>query len=298
MITRIHREHTDNRFIGVQHPPADKVIGGEMPYLNGTSAGRYVVPENIKLTLKCLSLSVRTGLVGQASGAAEVAGAVNCGVASYYIGTTQLTEWRIHEYMIPNIVGANETQIPFYNAFQSPGIGEGVVCPSGTTFYIKATPAQNTNIIWEYSLFGKDASNNAIIQGGIKMTAATTVNQTIFQYTPDFDLTILAVYVDAEVIGQLSGQGRIDIDGRQVTVTPYLGCGQSTSNMFDIDSYAGIGTGAYNIPMWGIELYPGENIDFTPIPFAADQSVWGLTIAGTESSLSAGGTPGATSFAY
>ena len=298
MITRISREVTDSRYIGVQHPPTDKVIGGEMPYLTGTSAGRYVVPDNTKLTLKCLSMSVRTGLVGEASRSVELAGIVNCGVASYYIGATKMTEWRIHEYMIPNLAGADELTVPFNNTAQSCGIGEGVVCPSGTTFYIKVTPAQNSNIIWECTMFAKNASNQVVTANNIKLTATTTANQIILQYTPASDITILAVYVDAEAGGQLSGQGRIDIDGRQVTVTPYLGMGENTSNMFDLDSYAGIGTGAYNIPMWGIELYPGENIDFIPIPFLADQSVWGLTIAGTESSLSAGGTPGATSFAY
>lgn len=297
MITRISREITDNRYIGVQHPPADKVIGGEMPYLSGTSAGRYVVPDNTKLSLKCLSLSVRPGLVGQASRSVELAGIVNCGVASYYIGATKMTENRIHEYMIPNLSAADEVVVPFYNAFQTPGIGEGVICPSGTTFYIKVTPAQNSNIIWECTVFGRK-NGVADIQKNIKLTATTTADQIILQYTPDSDFTILAVYVDAEAIGQLCGQGRIDIDGRQVTVTPYLGMGESTSNMFDLDSYAGIGTGAYNIPLWGIDLYPGENIDFIPIPYVADQSVWGLTIAGNESALSTGGTTGATSFAY
>ncbi len=297
MITRISREITDSRFIGTQHPPTDKVVGGEMPYLNATSAGRYVVPANTKATMKCMTLSVRTGLVGEASRSAELAGIVNCGVISSYIGTDKMTEQRIQEYMIPNLAGADELTAPFNNVFQSPGLGHGITCPSGTTFYIKATPAQNSNIIWECSMFAKTAAGAAVFAENIKLTATTTADQIILQYTPAADITILAVYVDAEAGGQLSGQGRIDIDGRQVFVSPYLGMGESTSTMFDYDSYMGIGTGALNIPLWGIELYPGQNIDFMPIPFLADQSVWGLTIAATETALSTG-TAGATSFAY
>jgi hypothetical protein len=67
--------------------------------------------------------------------------------------------------------------------------------------------------------------------------------------------------------------------------------------MFHNESYAGIGCGALNIPLWGIEFYPHETIEMTPIAFFGDGAVWGLTIAGTESTLGTGST-GATSFAY
>ena len=296
MITRISANIIDNTHIGVQHPPADKVIGGEFPYLNGTSAGRYVVPANTKVNMKSMVLSVRPGLIGEASRSAELAGIVNCGVASAYIDATVLFERRIHEYMIPNLAGADELTVPFHNAFQSPSLGEGIIVPAGTTFYIKTTPAQNSNIVWECTVFGKRGST-ADIQHNIKLTATTTGNQVLLQYTPASDWTIMSIYIDAEVIGQVCGQARIDFDGRQVMGTPVLGMGESTSVMFDYDSFAGVGTGALIIPLWGMEFYPGQNIDFIPIPWVADQSTWGLTIAGTESALG-GGTTGATSWAY
>jgi hypothetical protein len=107
----------------------------------------------------------------------------------------------------------------------------------------------------------------------------------------------MAIYVDAEVPGQLTGQATIQLDGQQILETPYVGMGESTSNAFDLDSFAGSGTGALILPLWNIELYPGESIGFTPIPFCGDKSHWGLTIAGTESTLGTGST-GATSFAY
>lgn len=296
MITRLFANVVDNTHIGTQHPPNDKVIGGEFPYLTGTSAGRYVVPANTKCVLKGMTLSIRPGLVGEASRNAEIAGIVNCGVASAYIGSTVLNERRIHEYMLPNLAAADELAVPYLNQNQSPSLGEGIIVPAGSTFYIKATPAQNTNIVWECTVFGKRGTTTDI-QHNIKLTATTTANQVLLQYTPAADWTIMSIYTDAEAVGQVCGQARIDFDGRQVLGTPVLGMGESTSTMFDYDSYMGIGTGALNIPLWGIELYPGENIDFTPIPWVADQSSWGLTIAGTETTLSTG-TAGATSFAY
>ena len=285
MITRISQTITDNTYIGVQHPPADKVIGGEFPYLNGQSAGQYRVPAGYKAELKTMSLSVRTGKVGEVSYNAELAGYIDCGVVGAYIGSSQMTEYRIQEYMLPNICGADEMVTPFYNAFQSPGIGEGVICPAGTTFYIKATPGQNSNIVWEYTVFGKDA-NGVNIQQGISLTCATTAGQILLQYTPSVDWTILAIYIDAEAIGQVSGQARIDFQGRQVIGTPYIGLGQTSPNAFDPKGFSGYGQGALNIPLWGIKLYEGEEINFIPIPYVADQSVWGLTIFGEESSLS------------
>lgn len=296
MLTVISRTHNDSAFIGTQHPPLDKVIGGETVYLRGTSAGQYTVPAATKCTLKSLAMSVRTGLVGQASRSAQVAGILNCGVVTANIGATVLFERRIHESTLPNTAGADELVSPFMNQNGSPSIGEGVICPSGSTFTIKVTPAQNTNIIWTCSVFGKRGTT-ADIQGGTTLTATTTASQTILSYTPASDWTIMSIYIDSEVPGQLAGQATIQLDGQQILETPYLGCGESTSNMFDIDSFAGCGTGALILPLWNIELYPGESIGFTPIPFIGDKSTWRLTIAGTESALSSG-TAGATSFAY
>lgn len=296
MLTVISRTHNDSSFIGTQHPPLDKVIGGETVYLQGTSAGQYLVPANTKCTLKSLVMAIRTGLIGQASRSSEVAGILNCGVVTANIGATVLNEFRIQESTLPNVVGADELVVPFMNMNQSPSIGEGIICPAGTAFTIKVTPAQTTNLVWTMTVFGKRGTT-ADIQGGTYLTATTTADQTLLSYTPAADWTIMSIFVDAEAPGQLAGQATIQMDGQQILETPYLGCGESTSNMFDLDSFAGVGTGALILPLWNIELYPGESIGFTPIPFIGDKSTWGLTIAGTESTLSTG-TAGATSFAY
>jgi len=207
MLTVISRTHNDSSFIGTQHPPLDKVAGSETVYLTGTKAGQYTVPANTKCTLKCLAMSVRNGLVGQASRSSEVAGIVNCGVVTTNIGATVLQEFRIQESTLPNVSGANEFVVPFMNMNQSPSIGEGVICPAGTAFTIKVTPAQTTNIVWTMTVFGKRGTT-ADIQGLTALTATTTVNQTIMSYTPASDWTIMSIYVDAEVPGQLSGQAR------------------------------------------------------------------------------------------
>lgn len=297
MISYISRTHNDSSFIGTQHPNLDVASGAtNTVYLTGTSAGQYTVPSNTKCTLKSIAMSVRMGLVGVASRSAEVAGIVNCGIITANIDTTVLFERRIQESTLPNTSGADELVAPFMNQNGSPSIGEGVICPAGSVFTVKVTPAQATNIIWTMTVFGKRGTT-ADIQGGTYLTATTTSGQTLLSYTPASDWTIMAIYVDAEVPGQLAGQATIQLDGQQIIETPYLGCGESTSNMFDLDSFAGSGTGALILPLWNIELYPGESIGFTPIPFIGDKSTWGLTIAGTESSLGTG-TTGATSFAY
>jgi hypothetical protein len=241
-------------------------------------------------------MNYRPGLIGVASRSVEIAGIVNCGTVKTNIGSTVLHEFRIQESTLPNTVGADELIVPFMNMNQSPSLGEGVVCPSGTTFTIKVTPAQNTNTIWTFSIFGKRGTT-ADIQGGTALTATTTSDQTIFTYTPASDWTIMAIYVGSEMPAQLSGQATIQIDGFQIMETPYLGMGESTSNAFDLDSFAGSGTGALILPLWNIELYPGESVGFTPIPFIGDKSTWTLLIAGTESSLGTGST-GPTSWAY
>lgn len=296
MLTSISRTHNDSSFIGTQHPPLDKVIGGETVYLTGTSAGQYIVPASTKCTLKSIAMSYRTGLVGVASRSAQLAGIVNCGVVTANIGATVLFERRIQESTLPNVAGADELVSPFMNQNGSPSIGEGIICPSGTAFTVKVTPAQNSNIIWTFSIFGKRGTT-ADIQGATALTATTTAGRVIFTYTPAADWTIMAIYIDAEVPAQLAGQATIQMDGQQILETPYLGMGESTSNAFDLDSFAGSGTGALILPLWNIELYPGESIGFTPIPFIGDKSTWGLTIAGTESALG-GASTGATSWAY
>ena len=297
MLISISRTHNDSSYIGTQHPNLDVTSGAtETVYLRGTSAGQYKVPDNTKCTLKMLSMAVRTGLVGQASRSVEVAGTVDCGKVTANIGSTVLFERRIQESTLPNTAGADELVSPFMNQNGSTGIGHGVIVPSGSTFTIKVTPAQNTNTIWTCTVFGKRGTT-ADIQGGTTLTATTTADQIILTYTPASDWTIMSIYVDAEVPAQLAGQATMQLDGQQIIETPYLGSGESTSNMFDIDSYCGIGTGSLNIPLWGIELYPGESIGFTPIPFIGDKSTWTLLIAGTESSLGTG-TTGPTSWAY
>lgn len=296
MLTLISREITDNIYTGVQHPPADKTVGGEFPYLKGVSAGRYKPQSNKKCSMKTLSLSVRTGLIGEASRNAEISGSLNIGKWSAYIDSTQLTEYRNQWSSLPNVTGADECVVQNYNAFQLPSMGHGIVVPSGSTFTIKCTPEQATNVVWYVTVFGKSGST-VDIQETIKLTATTTADQILLTYTPTSDWTILSIIVNIDVPGQLAGQAVINYNGFQILETPYIGLGESSSNMFDDKGFVGYGCGALNIPLWNIEFNQNDFIEFIPIPHCSDFSKWGLTIAGVESDVETGNS-GATCFAF
>lgn len=295
MITQLSKNINSNAYIGMQHPPLDKVIGGEFPYLKGNVYEKYTVPATTKTTIKSLIFNVRSGKAGEAFRQAEVTGIVNCGQAFTYIDSTVMQELRIQEYCLPNVAGADELVTPFHNAFQSPSIGEGIIVPSGSTFYIKVTPAQNTKIVWYATVFGKRGTT-VDIQKVRFVTGRTTATQTILSYAPASDWTILSIYIDAEVPAHFLGQMRLDVNGSQVFESPYLGHGEYTPTFLHNEAVAGYGTGCLCLPLWDMEFYPKENIGFIPIPHIADDSLWQLLVIGDEAVLGGGG--GATCFAY
>lgn len=265
--------------IGMSNIPLDKGIGVEYPYLGGVDVPCHQVPVENRLTLKSLAFSINANVAGLTNLVSN-----NCGTYNATIGGTQCLEGRYMDNPMPIAAGADEVVSPWYSANQSPSIGEGIICPSGTQFLMRATPASAGPTVWTTTVIGRRGST-VDIQSARTVTSLTTANQTILSYTPTADWTILSISVTVDSIGQVRGQGRICIGGVQVMELPYLGQEVSSPTFTREDCYAGC-YGALTLPLWGIKVGETTFIGFEADSFTDDGARWQMTVAGTEESLS------------
>jgi len=272
---------------GAMYPSLDRTIGIDWP-LGGGVESVYTVTSGKKLVAQALTFDVRPGRVGEAWVPVGAASIQNMGTVRVDIGASQLSEWRYQWFPTPAAPGADEMVVQQHNANQTPGIGEGVICPSGTQLQVRCTPASATPRVWKCTVGGMKSAT-AYIQSGRRVTGATTADQTILSVTPDADWTINSILIAVELQGQLLGTAAIRVGGQIGWESSYIGLEQTASNMWDDRGYGGYGQGAVTIPLWGITFYEGERIGLVARPFQDDDSVWQLVIAGAETDLAAGG---------
>ena len=265
--------------IGMSNYPLDKVIGGEFPYLGGVDVPCHQVPVANRLTLKSLAFSINANVAGLTNLVSN-----NCGTYNATIGGVQCVEGLYLDNPMPIAAGADEVVSPWYSANQAPSIGEGVICPSGTQFLMRATPASAGPTVWTTTIIGRRGTTTDI-QSARTVTSLTTANQTILSYTPAADWTILSISVTVDSIGQIRGQGRICIGGVQVMELPYLGQEVSSPTFTREDCYAGC-YGALTLPLWGIKIGETSFIGFEADSFTDDGARWNMMVSGTEESLS------------
>ncbi len=265
--------------VGMSSPPLDKIIGGEFPYINGIDTLCHTVPAANRLTLKSLSFSINANV----DGLLNVVG-INCGTYIVDIGGVQMFEARYLDNPMPIVASGNELVSPWDCRRQSPSLGEGIICPASTQFLVRCTPASAGPSVWITTVIGKTASGTDIRSSRV-VTSLTTTNQTLLDYTPAADWTILSISVTVDQIGQVRGQGRICIGGVQVMELPYLGQEASSPTFGDDRSYAGC-IGALTIPLWGINVGETTCIGFEADSFTDDGARWVMQVAGTEESLS------------
>ena len=265
--------------IGMSSPPSDKIIGGEFPYLGGVDVPCHQVPVANRLTLKSLAFGINANVAGLLNPVSN-----NCGTYNATIGGVQCVEGRYLDNPMPVAVGADEVVSPWYSANQAPSIGEGIICPSGTQFLMRATPAAAGPTVWTTTVIGRRGTTTDI-QSSRTVTSLTTANQTILSYTPAADWTILSISVTVDSIGQIRGQGRICIGGVQVMELPYLGQNADAPTFADSRCYAGC-MGALTLPLWGIQIGESSFIGFEADSFTDDGARWNMMVSGTEESLS------------
>ncbi len=264
---------------GMSSPPSDKIIGGEFPYISGIDVLCHSVPAANRLTLKGLAFSINANVARLTNAVSN-----NCGTYNATIGGVQMFEARYLDNPMPVAAGGDEVVSPWYSANGAPSLGEGIVCPASTQFLVRATPASAGPSVWTTTIIGRNASGPDIRSARV-VTSLTTANQTLLDYTPAADWTILSISVKCDQIGQVRGQGRICIGGVQVMELPYLGQEASSPTFGDPRSYAGC-YGALTLPLWGIVIGETTNIGFEADSFTDDGARWLMQVAGTEESLS------------
>ena len=263
---------------GMSSPPTDKVIGGEFPYINGVDVPCHAVPESNRLTLKSLAFSVNANVSGLLNAVGNA-----CGTYRVYIGGVQMFEAIYLDNPMPAVAAGDEIVNPWYSANSNPSLGEGVICPASSQFLVRCTPASAGPTVWTTTVIGKTASGTDIRSSRV-VTSLTTANQTLLDYTPASDWTILSISVKADQIGQVRGQGRICIGGVQVMELPYLGQEVSSPTFTRGDCYGGC-YGALTLPLWGINVGETNRIGFEADSFTDDGARWIMQVAGVESSL-------------
>jgi len=264
--------------IGQSNYPLDKVIGGEFPYLNGVNVLSYTVPSAVRFRAASMTFSVNPNCIGIAN-----APSWNAGVYTAFIGATQLIEQRFIDAPTTTPQGYEAVANPWQCARQLPSLGEGVICPSGTAFTVKVTPAQNTRVVWYVTVTGKRGTTPDI-QTAQFVTSTTTAAQTMLSYTPASDWTIMSIAVNCDMAGQYFGQGRICINGAQVAELPPLGMEATATTFADNRNYAGT-QGALTIPLWGIEFGEESTFGFEPMAFTDDSARWLFSVQGEEVTL-------------
>jgi len=265
--------------VGMSSPPLDKVIGGEFPYINGTDVLCHAVPAANRLTLKGLAFSINANV----SGLLNVVG-IPCGTYRVDLGGVQMFEARYLDNPMPVASGGDEVVSSWDCRHQNPSLGEGIICPASTQFLMRCTPASAGPSVWTTTVIGKTASGTDIRSSRV-VTSLTTANQTLLDYTPAYDWTILSISVTVDQIGQVRGQGRICIGGVQVMELPYLGQEASSPTFTREDCYGGC-YGALTFPLWGINVGETNRIGFEAASFTDDGARWIMQVAGTEESLS------------
>jgi len=287
MLTRLAVTADGPEKIGSSWYSLDRTAGIDWPIGQGPQA-HYQVPTGYKFVGKALTFAVRQGPAQQNWMTVGAAGIVNMGTIRLDIGASQLLEWRLQWPTQPANPGADEMVVQRYNAFQLPSLGHGVVCPSGTQLQVRCTPAAASPMVWTCTVAGMKGGA-PYIQRGKLVSGMTAANQTILSVTPDADWTVSSFLVDVDYPAQLLGTASINCAERPAWEAPYLGLEQTSSNMFDDKGYAGPGTGAVTIPLWGITFEEGTRISLTARPYSQDDSVWQLLIAGTEEAVGGGG---------
>ena len=264
---------------GMSSPPSDKIIGGEFPDINGSDVLCHAVPAGSRLTLKSLAFSINPNVAGLLNAVSN-----DCGTYRVDIGGVQMMEARYLDNPLPVAAGGDELVNPWYSANCAPSLGEGIVCPASTQFLVRTTPSGAGPKVWSVTVVGRRGST-VDTQYRRVVTSLTTANQTLLDYTPASDWTILSVSVTCDSIGQVRGQGRICIGGVQVMELPYLGQDQTAPTFGDDRCYAG-SLGALILPLWGINVGETNKIGFEADSFTDDGARWNMMVAGTEESLS------------
>ena len=265
--------------IGMSNYPLDKVIGGEYPYIGGVDVPCHDVPAANRLTLKALTFSINPNVSGLLNAVSN-----NCGVYVASIGGVQMLEARYLDNPMPVAAGGDELVNPWYSANNNPSIGEGIICPASTQFLVRCTPSEAGPKVWSVTVIGRRGTTTDTQYRRV-VTSLTTANQTLLDYTPASDWTIISISVTCDSIGQVRGQGRICIGGVQVMELPYLGQDATAPTFGDGRCYAGT-LGALSIPLWGIIIGETTKIGFEADSFTDDGARWQMTVAGTEESLS------------
>lgn len=263
---------------GMSFYPLDKPIGSEFPYINGIDVPCHLVPQANRLTLKSLTFSIDPNVAGLLNGVS-----INAGTYRVDIGGVQMLEHRYHDYPMPGVAGGDGVVSPWDCRRQNPSIGEGVICPASTQFLVRCTPASAGPEVWTTTVTGRRGSTVDIKSTRV-VTSLTTANQTLLDYTPAADWTILSITVNVDNIGQVRGQGRICIAGIQVMELPYLGQNVDAPTFGDNRSYAGT-LGALSIPLWGIQIGESSRIGFEADSFTDDGARWTMMVSGLEESL-------------